>query len=188
MTMRKPTRVAGRRSQPQTPPDSARRQVSAIIGAALIGLALVWFAWLNLRQVNPGLSFLTFPMPGVLAHNSAGTSSDPLAAAGITLSSPSQGQEPSLTRQQALLLANQLEPGIAAHAGGADAQYTLFSYKSANDPQASFHDAPAWLVHYTQVNEPRTDTSADRQASSTPHDFYLFLDAQTGKQLLAIWL
>lgn len=188
MATRKPTRVLSKKAPRRKSSETTARQVSAVIGIALISLALIWFIWLNLRQANPGLSFLTFPMPGILAHNSAGSTDDPLAAAGITLTAPTQGQEPSLTRQQAFLLSDQLEPGIAARAGKADARYTLFSYKSPASSEESFHEVPVWLIHYTQVSEPRPDTAADRHASSTHHDFYVFLDAHSGKQLLAIWL
>jgi hypothetical protein len=108
-------------------------------------------------------------------------------AAGITLSAPTQGQEPLLTRQQAILLVDEMEPEAAVQASGATASYTLFSYKGSNSA-ASFHNVPAWLVHYTGISEPPPDTSSDPHASNTHHDLYVFLDANSGKELLAIWL
>ncbi len=163
-------------------PVAGTRRFSAGLGIVLVGLALLWSGWLYLHQTNPTLPFLSFgstatPVPG-----------DPLAAAGITLSTPAPGQEPQLTRAQALLLVNQKEPEVAGRAGSVNAQYTLFSYKSANASQPAFDAVPAWMVHYTQINEPPPDTSADSHASPAHHDFYVFLDATSGKELLAIWL
>lgn len=163
-------------------PARATRRFSAGVGIVLVGLALLWSGWLYLHQTNSSVPFLSFrssstPAPG-----------DPLAAAGITLSTPAQGQQPQLTRAQALLLANQKEPTVAARAGLVDARYTLFSYKSADAAQPVFNAVPVWMVHYTRINEPPPDTSADSHASRAPHDFYVFLGAQSGKELLAIWL
>jgi hypothetical protein len=158
------------------------RRFSAGAGIVLVVLALLWSAWLYLHLTHPGLHFL---FPG---NSSTAVPNDPLAAAGITLSTPASGQEPRLTRAQALLLANQMEPEVAARAGAANAQYTLFSYKSANSSQPVMRALPAWLVHYTQISEPLPDTSADSHAARAHHDFYIFLDAQSGKELLAIWL
>ena len=191
MTVRKPIRpkdTAGRKSARKRAPGLISRHFSAVVGGALIGVALLWFAWLIAHQLNPGIPSLTFPLPGNLPANSANTPADPLAAAGITLSSPAQGQEPLLTRQQALLLVNEMEPQIASRAGGVDASYTLFSYKGSNPAVASSHGVPVWLVHYTKVSEPQPDTAADPHASSSHHDFYVFLDANSGRELLAIWL
>lgn len=189
MATRKTARpeAVARKSPRKRPPDSAMRQFSAITGAVLVGMALLWFVWLLVRQLSPGLVSITFPLPNVMM-NSASGQSDPLAAAGITLSSPAQGQEPLLTERQALLLANQIEPGVAGRAGGVDAQYTLFSYHSANSSYPDFHNVPIWLIHYTQISEPPPNTSADPHASTTHHDFYVFLDANSGRELLAIWL
>lgn len=181
MAIRKPSQASRRLSTRRTVPKAPSRRFSALIGVSLIVLALLWFAWLYLHQINPGLSFLTF---STQAQPSA--TSDPLAAAGITLTTPAQGSQPRLTRQQALLLTNQIEPTIAARAGAVDAQYTLFSYTRANTP--SFHDTPVWLVHYSQVTEPHPDTTVDSHALRTHHDFYVFLDANSGRELLSIWL
>ncbi len=167
---------------------SAGRQWSAIVGGALIVLALFWFAWLLARQFNPALRTITISFPGASSQNTPGTADNPLAAAGVTLTQPAQGQEPTLTRAQALLLVAQLEPAAAAHAGGVDAQYTLFSYSHTGAGQVSFHNTPVWLIHYSNITEPPPDTSADPQAARVKHDFYVFLAANSGQELLVLWL
>ncbi len=164
------------------------RQFSAIVGVALIGVAALWFIWLLVRQTNPGIVSLNFPFPNLLPPRSANTPVDPLAAAGITLSAPPQGQEPGLTQQQALLLAGQMEPQAAAKATGVTARYTLFSYQGAGSGSASFQNVPVWLIHYSGISEPHPDTGADPHATGAKHDFYVFLDASSGRELLAIWL
>ena len=190
MATRKATRPgpqARKPSQRQTQ-DRTARQVSAIVGGVLVGVAALWFIWLFARQVNPSLSVFTFPLPGVLTNNTSTQSTEVLAAAGITLSSPSQNQPPLVAQQQALLLANQLQPQVAASAGGVNEEYTLVSYTSTNPSVPSLRDVAAWMVHYSQVKEPGADTGADPHASTTHHDFYIFLDAKSGEELLAIWL
>lgn len=180
--------AAAHKSARQRQPDSALRQFSAIIGAALVGVAVLWFVWLLVRPLSPGLVSITFPVPGILPQNPPNAPKDPLIAAGITLSSPAQSQQPLLTRQQAIFLVNQMEPQVAAHAGGVNAQYTLFSYHGGSSSASGFQNVPVWLVHYTSVAEPRPDTAADPRASSTQHDLYVFLDANNGRELLALWL
>jgi hypothetical protein len=165
--------------------DLPLRRYSALVGGSLIVLALLWFAWLLVRQLNPAVNSINFPFT---SSSTSSAPSDPLAAAGVTLTLPAQGQEPPLTKQQALLLASQLEPAVTARSGGIDAQYTLFSYSSSGSSQTNFHNVPVWLIHYSKVTEPHPDTSADPQASSGNHDFYVFLDAKSGQELLTIWL
>lgn len=188
MAVRKTSRpsVTGARGKARKhQPDSAMRQVSAIVGAALIGAALLWFAWMLVRQLNPGAASITFPFSGPMAQNSTQAPADPLVAAGITLTTPGQEQTPRLSKQQALLLAGQIESQVAERASGVSVEYILLSYTAHN---SNFHDVPAWLVHYTGVVEPGADANADPHATNTPHDLYVFLDAQSGQELLAIWL
>lgn len=193
MAVRKTPRAAGTtahrsRSARKRGRDPLSRQFSAIVGAALIGIAVLWFVWLLARQLNPGMVSLTLPLLNMQHQQSSRAPADPLIAAGITLSTPPQGQQPLLTKQQALLLVAQMEPQIAAKAGGVDARYTLFSYQGGAAGAIGFHNTPVWLVHYSSVAEPRPDTAADPQAASASHDFYVFLDANSGRELLAIWL
>ncbi len=155
-----------------------------------MGVAVLWFVWLLVRQMNASVPMpaTTFPFPNVLSQNTPSAPINPLIAAGITLSAPGQSQKALLTQQQAILLANQMQPEVAAHAGKVEAQYTLFSYSGSNPAVATFHNDPVWLVHYSDISEPAAATSADPRASSTQHDFYVFLDASSGRELLAIWL
>lgn len=168
--------------------DPVSRQFSAIIGIALIGIALLWLIWLLVRQFSPSMVSFNLPLPNIMLPQSSNAPADPLVAADITLSTPAQGQEPLLSRQQALLLAAQMEAPIATKASGVDARYTLFSYQGSKDGGSSFHNVPVWLIHYSGVSAPAPDTHADPHATGATHDFYLFLDANSGRELLAIWL
>ncbi len=163
------------------------RRFSAIAGCVLVVFALLWFSWLLLRQINPTLGAVTLPLPGSYGQNTPASTSEPLTAAGITLTQPVQGQEPTLTRQEALLLAGQLEPSAAAHAGTVAEQYTLFSYGNPSATQKSFQNVPIWLIHYSKISEPPPDTAADPHASAVHHDVYIFLDAGNGQELLDLW-
>lgn len=171
-----------------------RRQFSAFAGGALIALALFWFVWLLLRQVSQTMNPGVFPLTGSSVQHASSTPSisptagDPLAEARITLTSPAAGQVPTITQQQALFLAGQVDPAASANAGSVTEQYTLFSYTSADTAQESFHDVPVWLVHYSDIAEPHPDASADPHATTESHDFYIFLNAHSGQELLAIWL
>jgi hypothetical protein len=176
--------VSGQRSGALT-----SRRLSAIAGGILIGVAALWFLWLLARQVNPGMSSLRLPFPNPQPTHSTSVPADPLAVAGITLSPPPQGQQPGLTQQQALLVAGQVEPQMTAKASGFTARYTLFSYQAGGTPtSAGFHDVPVWVIHYRGISEPPPDVAADPHATGTSHDFYVFLDASSGRELLALWL
>lgn len=179
MTARKPRRRE---------PGASLRQLSAIVGGLLICAALAWFSWLLVRQHSPGLAEMRFPFAGPQTQPTAQATVDPLLAAGITLATPAQGQAASLTRQQALLLADQMEPQAAAHASNVSAEYVLFSYKGSKTTIAALYDTPAWLVHYSKVSGVGPDTDADPHATNTSHDCYLFLDANHGQELLALWV
>lgn len=184
MAARKPRGVAARKSTRRREPGALPRRLSALVGGILICVALLWFGWLLARQHNPGLASVRFPFSGPQTQPTA----DPLLAAGITLTTPAQGQTASLNRQQALLLADQMEPQAAAHANSVSADYVLLNYKGSANTTAALHDVPAWLVHYSKVSGAAPDTAADPHAANTPHDCYLFLDATTGQELLALWV
>jgi hypothetical protein len=191
-TTRKIPRLQARGPGPisggQAPAASSRR-LSAVAGGILIAAAALWFLWLLVRQVNPGMVSLRLPFPpNPQPARSANAPVDPLAVAGITLSAPPQGREPALTQQQAILVAGQIEPQSAARAAGFDARYTLFSYQGVTLESAGFHNVPVWLIHYWGIPEPRPDTAADPHATGTKHNFYVFLEASSGRELLAIWL
>ncbi|HEY3993546.1 MAG TPA: hypothetical protein VGM01_11790 [Ktedonobacteraceae bacterium] len=183
----RPGKAAARKSSHKRTPDALLRHLSAIIGGLLICATLAWFGWLVVRQHNPGLATIRFPFSGLQAQPTTQAAGDPLLAAGVTLSAPSQGQTALLSEPQALLLANQMEPQAAAHASKVSAQYVSFNYKGSGTTRASLHDVPAWLIHYTKVAEAGPDIAADPRATNPSHDCYLFLDANSGQELLALW-
>ena len=157
------------------------RVVSGIIGGILIGLAGVWVIWLLLHQFGTNI-----PLPPGLppAQNTTPVSQiSPLAAEGITLAPASQ--TPALGQQQALLLAQQLEPDAAANAKQTTAQYVLVTYPTTSAPAAhpNLHDAPAWLIEYHNVPLASGDSSASGQST---YDLYVFLDASSGKELVVV--
>lgn len=188
MAARKPHGVAARKSTRRREPDALLRRLSALVGGLLICVALIWFGWLLARQHNPGLAEIRFPFSGPQMQQTAQPTVDPLLAAGITLSTPAQDQTASLNRQQALLLADQMEPQAAAHASSVSADYVLLNYKGSANTTAALHDVPAWLVHYSKVSGAAPDTAADPHATNVPHDCYIFLDANSGQELLALWV
>lgn len=159
---------------------------SALVGGLLICAALGWFGWLVVSQQHASLSF-RFPFTNVQNQPTAQPSVDPLVAAGISLATPGSGQTALLSQQQAIVLANQLEPQAAAHARGVSTAYVLFSYKGSTPIPGGLSGVPAWLVHYSKVAAAGPDTAADPHAANSPHDCYLFLDATSGKELLAVW-
>ncbi|HEY0752633.1 MAG TPA: hypothetical protein VGD98_01535 [Ktedonobacteraceae bacterium] len=175
-------KAAGRNSE------SSRRinLLSAVAGGLLICVALACFGWLIASQHNAGLTF-RFPFTGSQSQPTAQPTVDPLLAAGITLATPGSGQTALLNRQQALLLANQMEPQAAVHASSVNAAYILFSYKGSTTTTGALNSVPAWLVHYSKVVLAAPDNAADPHATNTPHECYLFLDANSGQELLALW-
>jgi hypothetical protein len=183
-TMR-PERVTARRATDKSASEVRLRRLSAIVGSVLICATLAWFGWLVARQHNPGLAAIRFP--GLQPQPTARSTTDPLVAAGITLTTPAQGQSALLSEQQARLLADQMEPQAAAHAHSVSARYILFSYKGGTATIASANDIPAWFIHYINVAGPGSDTAADPHATNTSHDCYLFLNANSGQELLALW-
>lgn len=160
--------------------------LSALIGGLLICATLTWFGWLLVHQHNPGLSF-RFPFAGFQSQPTTQATADPLVVAGITLAAPGPGQTAHLTQEQALLLANQMEPQAAAHAVSVQATYVLLNYEGKSSTLVSFHNAPAWLIHYIHVAAAGPDTAADPHATNPPHDCYFFLDANSGQELFALW-
>src|SRR5579859_213425 len=128
----RPERIAARRSSRKRAPDALVRRWSALAGGILICATLAWFGWLVVRQHNPGLATIRFPFPILQAQPTSQTTVDPLIAAGVTLSTPEQGQTSLLSEQQALMLAGQMEPQAAAHAASVSTQYVLFSYKGSS--------------------------------------------------------
>jgi hypothetical protein len=108
----------------------------------------------------------------------------PLTSAGISLGTPSS--PPALTQQQALLIAGQLEPDAATNAQKTSARYVLLNFDGAGTAttQHAITNEPAWMMLYQQIPQQPADPS---QSLPKQHDLYVFLDANSGKELLAIW-
>ncbi len=169
-------------------PASWMRSLSAVVGGVLFVLAIAGFAWFLTHQYQ--LSPLpALPIPGLAPTHASMEQVPPLFAAGITLSHPTQ--TPRLNQQQALLIANQLEPEAAANAQNTSAQYVLLNYSGRGTPaaQRDLNHIPTWMVLYQGIPLQPSDPSVDPTPfPQTHHDLYVFLDANTGKELLAIWV
>ena len=118
---------------------------SGVVGGALLGLAGLWLAWLLLHQFAGS----TIPAPPVIGNfplNPPVAQITPLVAEGITLNRPSQA--PTLSQQQALFIASQLEPGAASKAKTPTAEYVLLNYpgKGTAVGHPDYHDVPAWMI------------------------------------------
>lgn len=150
--------------------------ISGIVGAGLLVVALVWAFLLVFQPSVASRISSSLPLPRSAATPTGQAQIAALQAEGITLGHPSQA--PTLSQQQALLLANQLMPEAATQAKSIQASYVLLNYP-ADSGHPDFNNVPAWMIVYQQV--PVTFASQSHQ------DLYLFLDANTGKELLAIW-
>ncbi len=155
---------------------SSLNLATGIVGGVLLAVALVWgFLLVFHPSLASRISSSLPPLPGVASTPT--TQFSALQAEGITLAHPSQA--PGLSQQQALLIASQWEPDAARQAKSTKATYVLLNYPAGGNGSTSFNNVPAWMVVYQQV--PVTYSSQSHQ------DLYLFLDASTGKELLAIW-
>lgn len=163
------------------------------MSGALIVFACLCLGWLLLFRVGigvggvGGLASLPFPSSTPTAHPT--TPASPLTGAGISLGHPTQA--PALTEQQALVIASQIEPDAAAHAGKTRAQYVLLNDAGTNTSasHADLSNVPAWMIYYQQIPLAPGDRSADPTPfPQTHHDLYVFLDANSGKEILAIWV
>lgn len=164
------------------------RRISGIAGAFLLALALLWLVWLVLQRLGGGTGVSLPPIPGLTQATPTVGPVAPLTAAGIALGTPTSA--PALTQQQALLIAGQLEPDAATKAQKTSARYVLLNFDGAGTatPQHAITNEPAWMVLYQQIPQQPADPSADPSPSLPKHhDLYVFLDANTGKELLAIW-
>jgi hypothetical protein len=188
-------------------PTSAVRLISAVIGGVLLILAIVGFAWFwnygqapsllpaltNIDRHSTGVPLLHFPTFG-RAQGQIPTASTieqvpALVAAGITLQHPTL--TPALNQQQALLIASQLEPEAAANAQSTTSQFVLLDYtnRSNASAQPALNHVPAWMIVYQGIPQQPNDASADPKPNpQTSHNLYVFLNATTGKELLAIWV
>ncbi len=175
-----------RRSYRVSRSTSRSRLLSGIVGGILLGAGILWIGWLITHQSIPAPSF---SIPGLAPAKTPAVQIVPLATEGITLGQPSQS--PKLSQQQALLLASQLEPDAATQAKSTSAQYVLLNYPSTSTPaiHPDLNNVPAWMVIYQKIPLAPADAAVD----PTPfprsyHDLYVLLDANSGKELLAVWV
>ena len=171
-----------------TRPISQSRRASIVIGVILIAMAFLMIGWLLLNHFGlrvSGQSFL--PQAGSDATALPTAQIPPLAAAGISLGHPKQA--PALTQQEAVFITGQLEPDAATKAKKTSAQYVLLSYAGTNSSTSfpGFHNVLAWMFVYQHVPLAPADPGGT-PFPQTHYDLYVFLDANTGKELLALWL
>ena len=178
------------RKQPRFPtkrtPARQPRLATGIVGGILLGLAGIWLVWLLLHQLG-GPALPRLPVGGLAPTSAPATQITPLAAKGITLGHTDQ--TPALNKQQALLIASQLEPDAAIKSKSTSAQYVLLNYPNKSTPAAhpDLNGVPTWMVLYQKIPLEPTDASVD--PTPFPHsyyDLYVFLDANNGKELLVV--
>ena len=173
---------------PGRQPASLMRSLSAIVGVILFLVAIAGFAWYSAHQQQL-LPLPALPIPGIAPNNPSMEQVPPLFAAGITLSHPTQ--TPGLNQQQALLIASQFEPEAAANAQNTSAQYVLLNYSARGTPaaQSDLNHVPTWMILYQGIPLQPSDPSVDPTPfPQSHHDLYVFLNANTGKELLTIWV
>ncbi len=167
-------------------PGRQPRLATGIVGGILLGLAGIWLVWLLLHQLG-GPTLPRLPIGGLAPASLPAMQITPLAAKGITLGHTDQ--TPALNKQQALLIASQLEPDAAIKSKSTSTQYVLLNYPNKSTPAAhsDLNGVPTWMVLYQKIPLEPTDASVD--PTPFPHssyDLYVFLDANSGKELLVV--
>ena len=166
---------------------SQSKRISGIVGAVLLGLGCLWLGWLLLGQHNSTSGAFVWPIVGTNA-----TPSDvqvpQLVAEGIRLSPA--GQSSTLTQQQAMMVASQLEPEAAANAKSTNVKYASLTYApTGTSTHAALNNVPVWLVLYQHIPIAPNNASVDPVPSTRSyHDLYVFVDANSGKEVLSVWL
>jgi len=164
------------------------KRISGIAGAVLLGLGCLWLGWLLLGQhTNSTSGSFVWPLPGINA-SSADAPIPQLVAAGISLSNASQ--TPNLSQQQAVTIANQLEPDAATNAKSTNVRYVLLNYvATGSSTHANVNNVPVWMVQYQRIPIAPNNASVDPVPSTRSyHDLYVFVDANSGKEVLSVWL
>ena len=167
---------------------SQSKRISGIAGAVLLGLGCLWLGWLLLGQHNNTTSgSFVWPLVGTNA-TPADAPIPQLVAAGISLSHA--GQSPTLSQQQAMTIANQLEPDAANNAKSTNARYVLLNYvATGTSNHASVNNVPVWMVQYSRIPIAPNNASVDPVPTTRSyHDLYVFVDANSGKEVLSVWL
>jgi hypothetical protein len=156
------------------------------VGGILLGLAGIWLVWLLLHQLG-GPALPSLPVSRLLPASAPAMQITPLAAKGITLGHTDQ--TPALNKQQALLIAGQLEPDASNKSKSTSAQYVLLNYPNKSTPaaHADLNGVPAWMVLYQKIPLEPGDASVDPTPfPNSYYDLYVFLDANSGKELLVV--
>ncbi len=168
-------------------PSVHTNNMSALIGGILLVLALLGlFWWMGMQQSS--ISRLMFPGPAS-TPTAAVSQVAALLAVGITLEQPTASA--ALDQQQATQLANQFEPDAATKAQSMTANYVVLSYTPTASASAlpNLNNVSVWMLCYQRVPYVPADASVD----PTPfphsyHDLYVFIDANSGKELLSVWV
>jgi len=182
MARKQPQRLTRARKTPMSRP----RLASGVIGGILVGLCALWFGWLLLHQLG-GPALPPLPVIGFLPTPTSNAQFAALTAEGITLGHTDQ--TPTVSQQQALQIASQLEPDAASLSKSSSAQYVLLNYPNKSTPatHANFNGVPSWLIIYQKIPLKSAAASVDPTPSSrTSYDVYVFLDANSGKELFVV--
>jgi len=167
-------------------PGKQPRLATGIVGGILLGLAGIWLVWLLLHQLG-GPALPRLPISSLAPTSAPAILITPLAAEGITLGHTDQ--TPALNKQQALLIASQLEPDAANKSKSTSAQYVLLNYPNKRTPaaHADLNGVPTWMVLYQKIPREPNDASVDPTPfPNSYYDLYVFLDANNGKELLVV--
>jgi hypothetical protein len=167
---------------------SSSRAMTGILGGVLLVVCIMGFGWLLRSHTEDNTNSSAWAVLGLGSAAPADVQVSQLAAMGITFSQAQQ--QPKLSQQQALFLANQLEADAASKAKKTNAWYVLLNYPNAATPatHTSFSNIPVWMIWYQQVPLASSNVVADGTRSSRLyHDIFVFLDANSGKELLSIW-
>ncbi len=154
------------------------KTITGILGGMLLAIGIVWLGWLLFFQHSDSgvQAVLTFSAQALAP--TATVQGPPLQAVGITLSHTEQ--KAALSQQQALVLASQNEPDAATHAKSVVASYMLLNCPATSGSTAhpAFKNVAVWVVWYRQIPQ---------QATTQSHyDLYVFLNANTGNELLSV--
>jgi hypothetical protein len=165
------------------------RASTAIVGGLLLMIGFLWLGWIFFSHRSPVSLSPSTLLPGLMATPTPNLQFAPLLAQGITLRATDQ--KPALSRQQAVEIANRLEPDAASRAKGTDTRYALLSYPMTKTPvtHPDWNNVAVWMVLYQQIPQGSGDTSFDPKAPpQSSHDLYVFLDANTGQELFSLWV
>ncbi|GAC1653461.1 MAG: hypothetical protein NVS4B12_25200 [Ktedonobacteraceae bacterium] len=167
---------------------SQSKRISGIAGTVLLGLGCLWLGWLLLGQHNNTSGAIVWPLSSANSTSSADIQVPQLVAEGINLSHA--GQSPTLNQQQAVTIANQLEPQAAINAKSMSVKYVLLNYAAMGiSAHATLNNVPVWMILYRRIPIEPNNAAVDPVPSTRSyHDLYVFVDANSGKEVLSVWL